>query len=180
MASIRNRVLAFYRSLGISIRVKVTEGVVPKSEYERLSERPGIVTYLLPGHELWVDWSSADKDLFPQTVLVRVHNNRGTPPWIELADKHTVDIPGDSGVTEIVEQVFEDVFGRNLVRVRIDFDSGNIQPVSREFFQRLKQDETVHSACVIRRDYDYIRVNYIDGGSALYLVPIKLDVNLAL
>lgn len=180
MASIRNRVLAFYRSLGISIRVKVTEGNVPKSEYERLSERPGIVTYVLPGYELWVDWSSADKDQFPQTVLVRVHNKRGTPPWLEIADIFTVDIPGDSGVTETIEQAFEDVFGRNLVRLKIDLGSGNIQPVSRDFFQCLKLDETVHSACVIRRDYDYIKVNFIDGGSALYLVPATLDVELVI
>ncbi len=180
MASLKNRVICYHAHLGFTTRIKVSTGPVPTEEYVDLSNQPGITAYIINDHVLWVNRNNTDTSGYPETALIRVFKQPGMSPAMRVECKHVTDIHGETPVHEIAEQVFEDYFGQTLIRVDNNFGSGRITPVSEQFLAALKLDELIHSAFVIQRNYSYLRINYIDGGHALYLVPVKVNVEVAL
>lgn len=180
MASLKNRVICYHSHLGFTTRIKVSTGPVPSVEYVDLANQPGITAYIMCDHVLWVDRSNMDISGYPETTLIRVFKQRGMSPAMRVENMHITDIQGDTPVHEIAEQVFDDYFGQPLIRIDTEFGHGKITPVSEQFLAALKLDELIHSAFVIQRGYTYIRINYIDGGHALYLVPVKVNVEVAL
>lgn len=180
MASLKNRVICYHSHLGFTTRIKVSTGPVPSVEYVDLANQPGITAYIMNDHVLWVNRNNTDTSGYPETTLIRIFKQVGMSPAMRVENKHVTEIHGDTAVHEIAEQVFEDYFGQPLIRVDTEFGCGKITPVSEQFLASLQLDELIHSAFVIQREYSYIRINYIDGGHALYLVPVKVNVEVAL
>lgn len=180
MASLKDRVICYHAHVGYKTRIFKSTGLVPSHEYADLPKQPNVDAYIMADHVLWVDRNRMDNSGFPECTLMRVFKQGGQTPTIQIEDKFITDINDGYPAREATEQIFEDVFGRNLVRVNLELDGGLMLPVSDSFLRTLKLDELIHSAIVIKRDYSYIRINYVDGGHMLYLVPVGADIDAAL